>query len=41
MFTHPNFRTSPIAEIGSRLDEDLIVMDERWMAEGERENLDE
>ena len=37
MFKHPNFRTSPIAEIGSRLDEDLIVMDEIWMADYERE----
>jgi hypothetical protein len=41
MFTHPNFRTSRIAEIGSQLDEDLIVLDEIWLAEYERYNLDE
>lgn len=37
MFTHPKFRTAPIADIRSRLNEDLIVMDERWMADCERE----
>jgi hypothetical protein len=37
MFTHPKFRTSPIADIRSRLNEDLIVMDEIWMADYERE----
>lgn len=37
MFTHPKFRVSPIADIRSRLNEDLIVMDERWMADYERE----
>jgi hypothetical protein len=37
MFTHPKFRNSPVAELGSRSNEDLIVMDERWMADYERE----
>lgn len=37
MFTHPKFRASPIADIHSRLNEDLIVMDEKWMTEYERD----